>query len=453
MRSMLIKGGRVIDHRQQLDKTTNLLIRDGKIAAITDDEPDADQVIDARGLIVSPGFVDLHMHEDPFDEKTGTMGQDIARSMALMGVTTCMGGNCGENYYPPDRYMDYMDRHGNCVNMGLFAGHTFVRETCGGVDKYAPVTDEILDRMEKMTADFLGKGCMGVSFGVKYVPGTSWEEIIRLSSLCQPEDRLVTAHVRKDVNGVFEAVEEMAKIAREAGVRVQISHVGSMGGYGQMERLLDNLDRYRSQGVDMCCDCYPYDAFSTTIGATTYDEGFLEDYQAGYDSVQLVDGRYAGMRCTKEIFDWARANEPWAKTIGYFMKPEDIVLALKHPHVMLASDGLRSGIKGHPRAAGAFPRLLCQYVKSGKISLNEALRKMTDMPAERLKLSRKGNLCAGSDADVTLFDYDKLQDRATYEDPALPPEGIAYVVINGQIAVDHGQLVNETLGRSVRYGQ
>ncbi|HCU08555.1 MAG TPA: hypothetical protein DF480_06300 [Clostridiales bacterium] len=453
MRRILIKGGRIIDSRQQLDKIANLLIQDGQIAAITDEEPAADQVIDARGLIVSPGFVDLHMHEDPFDEQKGKMGQDIARSMALMGVTTCMGGNCGENFYPPDGYMDHMDRHGNCVNMGLFAGHTYVREACGGLDKYAPVTDEILDRMEATTSELLAKGCMGVSFGVKYVPGTSWEEIIRLSRLCNPEDRLVTAHVRKDVSGVFEAVEEMAKIAREAGVRVQVSHVGSMGGYGQMEKLLEDLDRYRSQGVDMYFDCYPYDAFSTTIGATTYDEGFLKEYQADYDSVQLVDGRYAGMRCTKEIFDWARANEPWAKTIGYFMKPEDIVLALRHPYVMLASDGLRSGPKGHPRAAGAFPRLICQYVKTGKISLNEALRKMTDLPAERLKLSRKGNLCVGADADITLFDYDKLQDRATYEDPALPPAGIAYVLINGQIAVDHGDLVNETLGRAVRFGQ
>lgn len=453
MKRVLIKGGRIIDSRQQLDRTANVLIEEGRIAAITEDVPAADQMIDARGLIVSPGFVDLHMHEDPFDEKKGAPGQDIARSMVLMGVTTCMGGNCGENYFPPDRYLDHMDQHGNCVNMGLFVGHTYVRNTCGGKDKYAPVRGETLERMEQLTADLLAKGCMGVSFGVKYVPGTSWEEIIRLSRLCSPDDRLVTAHVRKDVSGVFEAVEEMAKIAREAGVRVQVSHVGSMGGYGQMKALLEDLDRYRREGVDMCCDCYPYDAFSTTIGATTYDEGFLDEYRAGYDNVQLVDGRYAGMRCTKEIFDWARANEPWAKTIGYFMKPEDIVLALNHPCVMLASDGLRSGAKGHPRAAGAFPRFICEYVKTGKISLTEALRKMTDMPAERLKLPKKGNLCVGSDADITVFDYDTLQDRATYEDPSLPPDGIAYVLINGQIAADHGRLVNDKLGRAVRFGQ
>ena len=452
MKKVLIKGGRVIDSRQKLDKITNILIEDGKIAAITDHVPSADQVIDAAGKIVSPGFVDLHMHEDPYDAATGTIAQDIAESMALMGVTTCMGGNCGDNYYPPEKYLDYMDEHGNCVNMGLYAGHTYIREACGGKDKYAPVSAATIDQMEKMGRELLDQGCMGVSFGVKYVPGTSWEEIIRLAKLCKKDGRIVPAHIRNDVSRVFKAVEEMAEIAREAGVRVQVSHIGSMAGYGQMAGVLRDLEKYREQGIDMYFDCYPYSAFSTFLGATTYDDGFLDEYQADYDSVQLVDGTYAGRRCTKEIFDWAREHEPQTKTIGYFMKPDDIVLALQHPYVMLASDGLRSGKKGHPRAAGSFPRFICEYVKTGKVDLKEALRKMTDMPAQRLALPRKGNLCVGSDADITIFDVEKLQDRATYEEPALAPEGIDYVIIGGEIAVDHGKLINGKLGRAVRFG-
>lgn len=453
MKRLLIKGGRVIDSRQELDKITNILIEDGRIVAITDQLPAVDFTIDATGKIVSPGFVDLHMHEDPFDPKTGRILQDISESMALMGVTTCMGGNCGENYYPPDQYLDDMDAYGNCINMGLFAGHTYIRETCGGQDKYAAVSAETIDKMEALGQELLDKGCMGISFGVKYVPGTAWEEMVRLAKLCTQEDRLVAAHVRNDVHRVFEAVEEMAKLAKEAKVRVQISHVGSMGGYGQMEQLLCDLDIYRSQGVDMYCDCYPYDAFSTYIGATTYDEGFLDEYQSDYDSVQLVEGKYAGQRCTKEIFDWAREHEPKAKTIGYFMKPDDIVMALNHPYVMLASDGLRSGKKGHPRAAGAFPRFICQYVKTGKVELKDALKKMTDLPAARLHLPKKGNFCVGADADVTIFDYERLQDKATYENPALGPEGIEYVLIGGEVAVKDGVLVNRTLGRAVRFGE
>ena len=453
MKRLLIQGGRVIDSRQGMDKTTNILIEDGKIAAYSDEPLEAEEVIDASGKIVSPGFIDLHMHEDPFDSQTGKMAQDISESMLLMGVTTCMGGNCGDNYYPPDQYLDYMDEHGNCVNMGLFAGHTYIREACGGKDKYASVSTDTVDRMEALGQELLERGCMGVSFGVKYIPGTSWEEMVRLARLCSPDQRLVTSHVRNDVSRVFAAVEEMARLAKEANVPVQISHVGSMGGYGQMEQLLCDLESYRSQGVDMYCDCYPYDAFSTYIGATTYDDGFLDEYQADYDSVQLVDGTYAGQRCTKEIFDWAREHEPQAKTIGYFMKPEDIVMALRHPYVMLASDGLRSGKKGHPRAAGAFPRFICEYVKTGKVELTEALKKMTDLPATRLQLSKKGNLCIGSDADITIFDYEKLKDQATYEEPARAPEGIDYVIIGGQIAAANGKPVNRTLGRAVRFNK
>lgn len=281
MKRLLIKGGRVIDSRQGIDKITNILIEDGQVAAITDELPEAESTIDATGKIVSPGFVDLHMHEDPFDLKTERMTQDISESMALMGVTTCMGGNCGVNFYPPDQYLDYIDAHGNCVNMGLFVGHMYIREACGAGDKYARVSPAVIDKMEALGRDLLDKGCMGISFGVKYVPGTAWEEMVRLARLCSNENRLVTAHVRHDVSRVFEAVEEMAKLAKEAKVRVQISHVGSMGGYGQMEQLLCDLDIYRSQGVDMDCDCYPYDAFSTFIGATTYDEGFWTNIKRG----------------------------------------------------------------------------------------------------------------------------------------------------------------------------
>ena len=450
---LLIQGGRIIDGAQQIDRIANLVVADGRIAGITDEEIEADRTIDAKGLIVSPGFIDMHMHEDPFDEEQGRPKSDIARSMALMGVTTCMGGNCGENVYAPDLYLDALDRFGSCVNLGLFAGHTHVRCASGGTDKYAPVDADTLMRMETLTAELLDAGCMGVSFGVKYIPGTTWGEIVRLASLCKADDRLVASHVRNDVGRVFDAVAEMAELARETGVRVQISHVGSMGGYGQMERLLRDVDRYRSQGIDMACDCYPYDAFSTTIGATTYDEGFLDEYQADYDSVQLVDGTYGGARCTKEIFDWAREHEPWAKTIGYFMKPEDIELALRHPHVLVASDGLRSGAKGHPRAAGSFPRLISAYVRTGKLPLAEALSKMTHRPAERLGLDKKGSFRIGSDADITIFDLDRIEDRATYDEPSLAPAGIAYVLIAGSTAVQDGELVDETLGKSVRFGE
>lgn len=157
----------------------------------------------------------------------------------------------------------------------------------------APVSREDLDKMMASCRDYLDKGCLGISFGVKYVPGTTWEEIISLCRLCEKEDKLVASHVRADVAGVFDAADELARMGREGKVKVQFSHIGSMGGYGQMEQLLQNIEEYRRQGVDMLCDCYPYNAFSTGIGETTYDEGFLESYQSDYDSILIVNGKYA----------------------------------------------------------------------------------------------------------------------------------------------------------------
>ncbi len=446
----LIYGGRVIDPAQNINEVANVLIEDGEIACITQESPEHDELIDATGRFVVPGFIDIHMHEDPYDPEKGELLQDISRSMLLMGVTTAIGGNCGDNYADPRLYLDHIDEYGNCMNLGLLVGHTWVREQCGGTDKYAQVDDAVIDRMEAMAKDCLDCGCMGVSFGVKYVPGTRMEEMTRLAALCAPSGRLVTSHVRNDVSRVFAAVREMDDLAKATGCRVQISHIGSMGGYGQMKQLLADIEGYRANGTDIMCDCYPYTAFSTFIGSTTYDPENFAEYDADYSAILMSTGKYAGKRCTKEIYEWERANAPEDITVGFLMTEEDVDMALRHPLVMLGSDGLRHGDQGHPRAAGAFPRFIAEYIRTGKVSLMEGLAKMTSMPAERLGLARKGNLKTGSDADIVIFNYATICDKATFEQPALPPEGIDYVLIGGKTAVKDGKIADEHLGRSVR---
>ena len=447
----LIYGGRILDPAQDLNVAANLLIEDGKIVCITQESPEHDEVIDATGRMVVPGFIDIHMHEDPFDAEKGEMKQDISRSMLLMGVTTAMGGNCGDNYGDPRPYLDYIEEHGNCMNLGLFAGHGWIREICGGTDKYAPVDDETIDRMEALAKDCLEKGCMGISFGVKYIPGTRMEEMTRLAALCTPSGRLVTSHVRNDVSRVFAAVKEMDDLAKKTGCRVQISHIGSMGGYGQMKQLLQDVESYKASGTDILCDCYPYTAFSTTIGATTYDPENFAEYHAGYDAILMSTGKYAGKRCTKEIFDWERENAPEDITVGFLMNEDDVEMALRHPLVVLGSDGLRSGDQGHPRAAGAFPRYIAEYIRKGTVGLMEGFAKMTSLPAQRLGLSRKGNLREGSDADIVILNPATVRDTATFEEPTLVPEGIDYVLIGGRIAAKDGQIVNAHLGRAIRF--
>lgn len=459
MKTTCIYGGTVIDPSQQLECRADVLCEDGKIKEVAvAPSPEqtqfwksrADLAIDATGQIVCPGFIDIHMHEDPYDPKEDALGCCIAKCMVRMGVTTAVGGNCGSNKAAPDLYLDAVDRHGTATNLALMAGHTFLRRQCGGNDKYAPVDDSAVAEMARLGKRYLETGCIGISFSVKYIPGTRWEEITALAKLCREGDRVVSSHVRKDVDGVFDACKELADIGREAGIKVQFSHIGSMGGYGQMERLLAQIEDYRSEGIDMMCDCYPYDAFSTEIGATTYDAENFAAYRSDYSHILVCDGSYAGRRCTREIFDELRAVRPDTMTVGYFMRQDEVDMALTHPCVMLGSDGILVEEQGHPRAAGAFPRFLHQYAASGRMTLSEAIAKVTTMAAERLQLTGKGSLKVGCDADIVVFDLERIQDRATYTRPILPPEGIDWVLIGGEAAVEHGKLIREDLGRSVR---
>ena len=459
MGTLLIRSGMLVDPSQGLERRADLLCENGKVSEIVTHptaeflaywQERADEVIDATGKIVCPGFVDIHMHEDPLDEERDFIPHNITRSMALMGVTTAVAGNCGSNEGEPDHYLDVIDRDGAPVNLALMAGHAFLRQACGGTDKYAPVSDDVISRMAKQGERYLEAGCLGISFGVKYIPGTRWEEIIALTRLCGKDDKVVSSHVRMDVDGVFEACRELADMGREGGVKVQFSHVGSMGGYGQMGRLLEQIEGYRTAGIDMMCDCYPYDAFSTQIGATTYDAENFAAYRSDYSNILLCDGPYAGQRCTREIFDEMRAHYPDTMTVGYFMKQSDVDLALAAPFTMLGSDGIRHGDQGHPRAAGAFPRFLKQYAASGKMPLSEAIAKVTTLAAQRLGLPQKGSLKPGCDADVVIFDLEKIADRATYDQPVLPPVGIDRVIVGGETAVKDGELVRSDLGRSVR---
>lgn len=250
MSVVFIHGGTVIDPAQGLEQRADVVCEDGKIKELLSQPTEAacawwkaraDETIDASGRVVCPGFIDIHMHEDPIDAQTGRIEQNITRCMARMGVTTAVAGNCGSNEGEPDAYLDAVDAQGTAVNLALMAGHSFLRKKCGGRDKYAPVDEETVKQMEALGEKYLDAGCLGVSFGVKYVPGTRWEEIIALARLCRRGDKLVPSHVRNDVDGVFEACTELARIGQEASVKVQFSHVGSMGGYGQMETLLRQI--------------------------------------------------------------------------------------------------------------------------------------------------------------------------------------------------------------------
>ncbi len=449
---ILIRGGRLVDPANRVDSRLNLLLEDGKVAAVTEAEPPADQIIEAAGKIVCPGFVDIHMHEDPVDGGSLYREEEKAvfNCMLRMGVTTAVAGNCGENKYHPADYLDLVDREGAAVNVAMLAGHEFFRHRAGCLDKYAPATRRQKEQMAAEIAESLDRGCVGVSYGIRYVPGLDMDELTVTAQGCRKSGKPIAAHIRSDAEEVYAAAREFLDAGLALGVPVELSHIGSMAGFGQMERFLALVDGYRYRLPGIGCDCYPYAAFSTGIGSTTYDPGWLERYQCDYSVVELAEGPFKGQRCTKEIFERERREHPEAMTVCYVMQQAEVDRAYRHPGVMLGSDGTLSRGQGHPRAAGAFPRFLAEYVRPGKISLSEAIARMSTLAARQMGLANKGCLSVGADGDVVIFDLEKVRDRATFAQPLLPPEGIDWVLVGGVPAARDGKILNGRAGRSVR---
>jgi len=367
-----------------------------------------------------------------------------------MGVTTAVGGNCGINEYDPVEYLNIVDRDGAPVNVAMLAGHEYFRRKAGAVDKYAPATEEQKTALVDGVQAALKGGCMGLSFGLRYVPGINEDEFHRCAVCCQPQKKLITAHVRDDADYIFESVAEVAEAGEKFGLPVQISHIGSMGGFGQMEALLRQVDGYRLNGLDISMDCYPYCAFSTEIGATTYDDGWMERYRCDYSVLEFSEGKYKGQRANAETFAEMRRDCPEYLTVCHVMKAEDIDCAYRHPGVMVASDGILDHGQGHPRAAGTFPRFFAEYVRTGKVSMYAAIEKMTAQPAARLGLANKGRLNAGADADMVIFDPEHIADRATFAEPMLAPVGIDRVLISGKTAAKNCEIVSGREGRAIR---
>lgn len=444
----LIYGGRVIDPANRVDGLLNILIEDGKIAWVGKECPAADKRIDATGKIVSPGFIDIHMHEDPVVD--GAIAPCIFETMLRMGVTTAVGGNCGINYHDPVDYLDLVDREGTPVNVAMFAGHEYFRKAAGAEDIYAKATEAQKQIMAENISRALDGGCVGVSFGLRYVPGADKDEFYRAAACCRKDRKIIASHVRNDAAAIFEAIDEFAQAGVDYGLPVQISHIGSMGGFGQMREVLRQVDAYRLNGLDIAMDCYPYFAFSTRIGTPTYDDGWLDRYGCDYDVLEFCEGKYKGQRATAQTFAEVRRDDPECITVCYVMKEEDVCMAYTHPGVMVGSDGLLNQGQGHPRAAGSFPRFLAEFARKGVVSLYSAIEKMTAMPANRLRLANKGRLNVGADADITIFDFEKIRDGATFAQPVLPPEGIDYVIIGGKIAAKDCAIVDGRCGKAIR---
>ena len=409
MLDLLIKGGQVLGFDQGL-QSINLGIKEGKIAYLGKEEPPTKETLLLQGEIVSPGFIDIHMHEEDFKLSKGEY--DISLTMLAMGVTTAVAGNCGNNRQSLQDFISHIEKVGSPINYMSYIGHNFLREQAGNTDTKAESTPQQIQKMKLLVQEALDLGAVGLSYGFEYATGGTIEEAVAIAEpLWGRKDLLLAAHYRFDGDRALESVDEMAEISKRTAVPFLISHLSSCSAFGNMKEVLDRIHEYKDQGLDLLVDAYPYTAFSTYIGSDVFEEGCLERWSVGYDAIQLTEAPYENVRCTEEIFYDARKNYPRMLAIAFVMKEEEIAMALADPMVMVASDGIYREHQGHPRGAGTFPRYISRYLRDQKLlDFVRGMRKITLDPAKALGLDIKGSLEVGKDADLCIFDLDRSQE-------------------------------------------
>ena len=450
---LVIAGGRVIDPESGLDAVRHVGIRGGAVAAISESPLTGNTTIDAAGLVVAPGFIDLHAHgQDPVS----------SRFQAMDGVTTALELEIGA--FPVDRW--YARRGGaSLINYGASVSHqgvrlralgrgmaranaegTFSLGESGDGALYRAADDDELERLGELMESGLREGAIGFGFGLGYTPGASHRELLRMFEIAAAHEAPVFVHLRSSAafvhGGALAPFQEVIANAAATGASLHIVHLNSTAD-PLAEEALALIRGARERGVDVTTEAYPYTASASLIESPLFD-GWVGRPREAYGRLQWVE---TGERLTPETFERYRRQGGWVIMHGRSEEMNEWIVG--QPDVIAASDGIPfSEGRAHPRGAGTFARILGRYVRErGALSLVDALRKMTLLPAERIEaivpeMARKGRVQVDSDADLTIFDPERIIDRATYDAPDQYSAGIAHVLVGGTFVVRDGALVD-----------
>lgn len=483
---IIIKNGTIIDGTGEQSFQGDVRVGGETISKIGDVSGDASLVIDAVGMVVSPGFVDMHAHSD-----FALIKHPEAAEKLMQGVTTNVIGNCGLSPAPANekvrQYFSYILKYvlgetdvqcfdtladylgeledvGMSTNIATLVAHGTIK--CSVTEMSPdPPSDAELGQMKESLRQAMEDGAFGLSSGLVYPPGAfaKTDELIELCKVVAEYGGIYSTHIRDEANRLVESIKEAIEIGRSSGVRVHISHHKAFGmaNWGKSKQSLRLIEQARAEGLDVTADQHPYTASSTLMAPVMGSDRFNPEnvmiastkYDRSLEGRMLRDIARERGKTAAEAAEEINSDEDGAVVAIFFeMDEEDIIRIMRHPSTMIGSDGIEteSG-KPHPRLYGTFPRVLGRFVRDKEVlSLEEAVKKMTSMAFDKLGIEKRGLLKEGYFADIVIFDPETIADTATYEKPRQFPIGIRDVLVNGELTVHEGKHTGARGGKVLR---
>jgi N-acyl-D-amino-acid deacylase len=466
-RALTIVGAEVADGTGAPLRRANVRFAGDRIVSVGSGAPGKDDiVVDGAGLVLAPGFIDIHNHSEQ-----GLSSDPAAASQVAQGITTLVVGPDGGSPWPIGDYLAERRRNPATVNVAAFVGHATVRRLVMGDDFKRTARPDEVAKMGAFVDQAMREGAFGLSSGLEYEVGgyANTGELVELSKVAARHGGIYMSHIRDEADRSFEALREAVAIGEQARIPVQISHIklGTVGVWHRAGAAIQLIESAQKRGVDVAADEYPYNAWSSTITVLVPDKRY--DYPpsvekaladvGGAENVLIV--RHAAHpeyefrtldavardRETTAVEQFIQiVKDGGAGVVCTSMVDDDMRAFYERPWVMVASDG-GIGVR-HPRGAGTFPRVLGKYVRDQRwLTLPDAVRKMTSAPAERLKLAGRGRIAAGAVADLVLFNPKTVADRSTFSDPGILPAGVEKVFVGGELVWDGGNVAATRPGK------